>query len=309
MVRIAVVGCGKVAEKHLEAYKGIEGVEITVTDIVPKGKQVAHKHGFGWNAKPFDLVRNNGIDAVDVCTPTPSHFPFVFSALDCGKHVFCEKPLTPTKEEDDKLKAKAEESGRILMVGFLYRFHPAYQFAKHIIDDGIIGKPYYAIFRLGGRGSHRAWKHMQKTGGGAYNEIMVHMVDMVGCLFGEIMGIECLYADTLLKDREIEGVTFTPDTEDVMLIRLDTKVGAKVVCEADLLTPSYMNYAEVHGTNGSLWISILNCFPTILYCKEAIGEYWQGYNFFRFPEVDLFREELTEFVKQVKERLEGTKGS
>jgi len=186
------------------------------------------------------------------------------------------------------------------MVGYLYKFHPAYQFAKEIIDEKIIGEPYYAIFRLGGRGSHKAWKHKHETGGGVGNEMLVHMLDIIMWYFGNVKTVKNLYTDILLRKREIEGRIVESDAEDVVLLKIESQGGVTILCESDLVTPSYMNYVEVQGTNGSLWTSILDSFPTIVYCKQAKGAYDVGNNIFKFPKVDLFERELAHFIKCVE---------
>jgi predicted dehydrogenase len=300
MIRIGVIGCGKIAEKHLNAYKKLGGVDITVTDIVEKGKMIAQNYGVNWYDNFDDLISGNTVDAIDVCIPTPSHTEVILKALDSGKHIFCEKPLARNLEEAIQIQEKAAQAGKVLMVGYLYRFHPAFQFARDILKERIVGEPYYAIFRLGGRGSHKAWKHKRETGGGAGNEILVHMLDLILWYFGEPRNIKNLYMDVILKEREIEGKVVEADAEDLILLKTEMANGTKVLCESDLITPSYMNYIEIHGTNGSLWTTILDYYPTIVYCKEPRGVYDRGNNYFKFPKVDLFEKELDHFIRCIQ---------
>jgi predicted dehydrogenase len=300
MIRLGVIGCGKIAEKHLQAYKKLPDIEVTVTDIVPKGETIAQNYGVGWHGNPDELISEGSVDAVDICVPTPSHASFIIRALESGKHVFCEKPLARTVQEAKEIEAKVTETGRVAMVGYLYKFHPAYQFAKEIIEERIIGDPYYAIFRLGGRGSHKAWKHKRDTGGGAANEMLVHMLDIVLWYFGAVRSVRNLYTDTLLAERAVEGKSVSADAEDVIVLKIESTSGVQTICESDLVTPSYMNYVEIQGTNGSLWTSILDTFPTIVYCKQPRGVYDLGHNSFSFPKVDLFERELSYFLECVR---------
>jgi len=300
-LHVGVIGCGKIAEKHLNAYRKLKGVRVTVTDIVPKGQVVARRYGVGWHPDPDGLIADAGVDAVDVCIPTPAHAETILKALDAGKPVFCEKPLARNLEEARAIARKAEETGRIVMVGYLYRFHPAFQFAREVLQEEVLGRPYFALFRLGGRGSHKAWKHKRETGGGAGNEMLVHMLDLALWYFGPPRRVRLLELDTVLKEREIEGKVVQVDAEDLIVLQLETEGGVKILCESDLLTPSYMNYMEVQGTNGSLWTSILEHFPTLLYLKEPRGVYDRGQNVFEFPRVDLFERELEHFVRCVRD--------
>ncbi|MFX0202261.1 MAG: Gfo/Idh/MocA family protein [Candidatus Hodarchaeota archaeon] len=304
MLRIGIIGCGKIAEKHLNAYKKMEGIEITVSDVVEKGEIIARNYGVNWSDNPDRLIQGNKIDVVDVCIPTPSHGEVILKALEYDKHVFCEKPFTRNFREAKEVEKKAAQTNKIVMIGYLYRFHPALEFSREIIKERIIGEPYWAIFRLGGRGSHKAWKHKRKTGGGASNEMLVHMLDLVLWFFDEIKEVKNLYTDIILKEREIEGEKIEVDAEDVILLKLEIKGGATVLCESDLITPSYMNYIEIQGTNGSLLTSILDYFPVIVYCKEPRGVYDRGNNFFKFPKVDLFEKELSHFIESIKDNKE-----
>lgn len=296
-IHIGVIGCGKIAEKHLNAYRKLEGVQITVTDIVPKGEAVAQRYGVNWHPDPNRVVASDDVDAVDVCIPTPAHAEVILKALANDKHVFCEKPLARNLNEARMIVQKAKETDKIIMVGYLYRFHPAFQFVKDVLQEEILGEPYFALFRLGGRGSHKAWKHKRETGGGAGNEMLVHMLDLVLWYFGDPRSVEPLEVDVVLKEREIEGQKVRVDAEDLVVLKLESQTGVIILCESDLITPSYMNYVEIQGTNGSLWTSILEQFPTLLYLKEPCGVYDRGQNVFEFPRVDLFERELGYFLE------------
>lgn len=298
MTRIGVVGCGKIAEKHLAAYRKLEA-DIVVSDIVGKGRLVASNYGAEWCPDPDALLSDPQIDAVDVCTPTPTHADFIQRALDEHKHVFCEKPLARNLEEALQIQQRAEENGRFLMVGYLYRFHPAFQFVRDVIREGIIGDPYFATFRLGGRGAHKAWKHRVETGGGAANEVLIHMLDLALWYFGEPLGVENLYTDTILPEREVEGGVIEADAEDVVLLKLEQPDGMQTLCQSDLITPGYMNTVEVEGTNGSVFTSILEYLPTMVYCKEQRGVFDRGQNFQEFGKVDLFEQELGHFLASI----------
>lgn len=300
-VKIGIIGCGKIAQKHLNAYHKLANVDLVVSDINPS---IAQKVGEDYKVEsvesPDKLIKRDKIDAIDVCVPTPYHARIIQESLDNGKHVFCEKPLTDSLEEAEKIKSKLSETKKVAMVGYLYRFHPAFKLIKEILEERIIGEPYYANFRVGGRGSSSIWKHRKDKAGGAINEIMVHMLDLIVWYFGGIKSTKNLFTDTILKTREINNQKIQADAEDIVLLKLKAKQGVEVICESDLITPSYMNYIEIQGTNGSVWTSILDYFPTIVYCKEPRGVFNQGNNFFEFNRVDLFEKELRYFIESIK---------
>ena len=289
------MGCGRIAERHLLAYKKMPGVELILGDANPEAAiKLGHEQEVEFVRDPAELYKRD-LDAIDVCVPTKWHTERVLEALDSGKHVFCEKPLCTTLEDGRKIDDAARRAKRIVMVGHLYRFHPAFQFVKEVLNDGIIGTPYFAIFRLGGRGSHVLWKHQTESGGGAMLEMLVHVLDLVCWYFGQPDKISLVVREQLLNKREIAGREREVSAEDLVLLKLSAG-GAEVLCESDLLTPSYMNTVEIHGDNGSVFTSILHFLPTIVFCRKEKGVFLQGNNFRNFPQENLFERELGHFI-------------
>lgn len=86
-----------------------------------------------------DVVQNKDVDAVIVSTQTPMHFSFAQRALEAGKHVFVEKPLTQSIEEAEQLVQLAEDNDLRLMVGHLLLYHPAFEYVESLIENGELG--------------------------------------------------------------------------------------------------------------------------------------------------------------------------
>ena len=300
-IKIGVIGCGKQAIKHVPALQKF-GCEVVLADL-DEGVacRLADEFGLKHVASPEEVFGDGSIGAVSICTPTPSHFPLIKDALQSGKHFFCEKPLASTYQEAKAIQEEVEQTDLVGMVGYLYRFHPAFQLVRDLILDGTVGRPYFASFRLGGRGSHRIWKHEKDKGGGAVNEMMVHMLDLVLWYFGKISRTRTILLDTVLTEREVEGQTIKADAEDLAIVHLETESGLKIICESDLITPSYMNYLEIQATNGSILTSILDYIPSLVFCKEPRGSYQTGINVLNFPKVNLFEKQLRYFLDCINE--------
>jgi predicted dehydrogenase len=301
MIGVAVIGCGKIGTRHLNAYRSIKGANIAaVCDIDGElAKEVANNYNVMNYNDYKKVLENKNIDAVDVCVPTAIHHEVILEALDNGKDVFCEKPLSHKLEYAKQIDEKQKETGNLVMVGYLYRFHPSFQRLEKVLEGNIIGDPYFAIFRIGGRGGWRVWKHRKEKGGGAMLEMLVHMLDLANNCFGEFVEVESFFSETILKKRVIEGRRIEADAEDCVLIRLSAESGVQIFCEADLITPSYMNTVEVHGDNGSFFGSILDSIPTIIYCKESRGVFDRGKNVFKNPYVNLVEKELEYFIESL----------
>src|SRR6266446_5157928 len=124
MVGIGVIGCGKIAERHLSAYKKLGDVDITIGDrqsALPR--RPAYEAGVAWAESPAAILSNAAVTAIDVWVPTRHHCSVVLGALRHGKHVFCEKPLCFDLGEAREIKKAALEADRLVVVGYLYRFH------------------------------------------------------------------------------------------------------------------------------------------------------------------------------------------
>lgn len=212
-IKVALIGCGKQAPKHISGLRKVPGVEIILADVQPAvAQELAAKEKLPWVASPDEVFVDPTIQAVDICTPTPTHAGLIMQALSTGKDFFCEKPLCQTAEEARSIAAKTTETGRIGMVGFVYRFAPVFELGHQILDgvaaggsSPTLGKIVTAFFRLGGRGSHQLWKHRRATGGGAISEMLVHMLDLAMWYFGPISETELLTCDLLRPTRMIHG--------------------------------------------------------------------------------------------------------
>lgn len=298
---IGILGCGKIAQKHINALQKFDHTEVTLGDQdTERARRMAREQGVDYVEDHTELLSDPDIEVIDVCTPVTTHRDIILEAVQNAKHVFCEKPLCLDLNEAHEIKGAAQATNKVVMVGYLYRFHPAIQEAKRLIDEGVIGEPYYGNFRLGARGSHRAWKHKADQGGGVINEITVHKLDLICWFFEDIKEVDQLVKDVVLEEREIEGETIQADAEDLVLADVKTERG-RVTCHTDLLTSGFMEFIEVMGTNGSIFTSILDYLPTIVHLKESRGEYDQGQNLMEFGYEDLFEHEFEAFFEAIEE--------
>ena len=145
-VRVGLVGCGGVGRIHLTRIAELPDIEVAgLTDINPHAAQrAAADFGVGPVFDTLDdLLADDSIEGVLVCTPTALHAAPTIAALTVGRHVFVEKPMATTVEEATAMVAAAEGAGRILHVGLKLRFAPELLVAKQIIGDGALGNVFY----------------------------------------------------------------------------------------------------------------------------------------------------------------------
>jgi len=128
-IAIGVAGVGSLGRHHARVLAGLEGVRAAgVYDVRPeRAAEVAAE--FGIPAAPTLEALIDSCEAVVVATPTVAHRDTAAAALDAGRHVLVEKPMTATLEEADDLIARAARRGIVLQVGHIERFNPAVEAA------------------------------------------------------------------------------------------------------------------------------------------------------------------------------------
>lgn len=316
-LRIGIIGCGKQAPKHISGLAKAGKVELVLVDQQTElAEDMAGSHGLSWVDSPEELFADPSIAAVDICTPTPSHYGLITQAIEAGKDFFCEKPLCETSAQAIELDRLTQDAGRLGMVGYLYRFVPVFDQAKSFFQNTPrtghsqeLGQVAAANFRIGGRGSHQVWKHCKATGGGAINEMMVHMLDLAIWYFGPVDSVQVPVNKLLRAQRFIQGEMHEVDAEDYVVALLTMKSGVEVLIQADLVTPGFTQFVEIQGDNGTFMGSIQADMPSFLYCRDAVGDYEPGRNYLHFGSVNMFEAQMTEFVAMLRERRRPTKST
>jgi predicted dehydrogenase len=305
---ILLVGCGKQAEKHIAGFQAAGLTDIILNDIDPKlAASLAERKGLRWVETIDEALSDPKIAAVDVCAPTPFHYPLLTAAFNAGKHAFCEKPLCETVEQGRELARLANEKNRKCALGFIYRFAPAFERLKGLLvdeeraDRRVLGRTIHATLKVGGRGSHAQWKHRLADGGGAINEMLVHMLDLAMFLFGTDGDAKLLHKALLQPVRTINGKQMIADAEDYVVAQARFG-GVEILLEADLVTPVFFQQVIVQGENGTFTGSIQDRQPSSLYLMQSRGEYPAGATEFAFGEMDLFVKQMTDFARVLRER-------
>lgn len=136
-MRIAVAGAGAFGEKHLDALKKIDGVEVTslIGRRLEPTQAIAAKYGIGHSTTDLaDALSRENVDAVILCTPTQMHAPQALQCLDAGKHVQVEIPLADSLADAEAVDTKRRETGLVAMVGHTRRFNPSHQWIHKKVE-------------------------------------------------------------------------------------------------------------------------------------------------------------------------------
>ncbi len=146
IVRLGQVGVGYWGRNLLRNFAALDGVKVVA--VCDRRSQVldsvaASHSGITTTTKFDDLLVDESIDAIVVSTETPLHAAMSERAVVAGKHVFVEKPMAQTLDEAERLVAAAESQDRLLMVGHLLIYHPAFRYVDSLIASGELGDIYY----------------------------------------------------------------------------------------------------------------------------------------------------------------------
>lgn len=309
-LRVAILGCGKQAPKHIKGLRSVPGVQIVLADVRPElARSLGEKENLPWVEDLEEVFADPGIQAVDICTPTPSHPELILAAIRNGKDFFCEKPLSDSPAIARQVAGATRQSNSIGMIGYVYRFAPVFELGKRLFENvpaggvsSALGQVTLAHFRIGGRGSHQLWKHRRATGGGAANEMLVHMLDLAMWYFGPVRDAQLLEKKLIRPQREIGGRMEEVDAEDFILVELQMESGVTVICQADLLTPAFTQFVEVQGDNGSFMGSIDREMPSFIYCNRESDGWKQGRTVLEFDWTNLFETQMAAFIHAVRTR-------
>lgn len=187
IVNIGIVGCGGIAlGKHLPSLAKLENVHlIAFCDIhVEKAQAAADKFGEKGASVHSDykeLLKNERIDAIHVCTPNNSHAEISIAALEAGKHVMCEKPMAKTSKEARSMLEAAQRTGKKLTIGYQNRFRPDSRYLKGLCRKEELGEIYFAKAHAIRRRAVPTWGVFldgEKQGGGPLIDIGTHALDL-----------------------------------------------------------------------------------------------------------------------------------
>lgn len=273
-VKIGIIGNGGICKgAHVPAYLEEPRAEIVAVCDIIKERAEYLKETYFPDAKVYtdykELLRDENVESVDICTPNYLHSIIAVEAFKAGKNVFCEKPDAISVEEALKMKNAAEEAGKLLMVMRNNRFVSASKFAKKYIEEGKMGEIYAGRCgwqrRRGIPGKGGWFTTKEQSGGGPLIDLGVHMIDLAIWLMGNptpvaVSGnVFSKFADTDTSDsansdfgdKKADG---TFDVEDLAmgLIRFDN--GA--VLQIEFSWASNINeekrFVELRGTKSGL---------------------------------------------------------
>lgn len=186
--RIGIVGLGFIGtQKHLVGLaQHPDKAEIVGFCDIDESRAKAAQEQYG-SADSYvttdyhQLLADESIDIIHVCTWNNTHCEITVAALEAGKHVLCEKPMAITGEEARAMVAAAEKSGKTLSVGYQYRLRTESQYIRKLVDEGRLGEIYAGAAHAVRRRGVPIWgvfTDKEKQGGGPLIDLGGHAIDL-----------------------------------------------------------------------------------------------------------------------------------
>lgn len=246
-----LVGCGAVTVHHLRAINGIPGAEFTgVYGADPvQAKEFAEKHSLALYASYDEMLDDECIQAVSICTPSGTHASLAVKAMERGKHVIVEKPVALTLGDCRNIINAARRYDRKCEVICQLRFSPTTQAVKGAIEAGALGRIvnagcYMKYYRAPEYYSASDWRGTKEhDGGGALMNQGIHGIDLMRHLLGSPRTVNAV-TGTLLHDIEVE------DCAAAILTYPSGAIG--VIEGTTCVYPGYSRRFEICGTKGSI---------------------------------------------------------
>ena len=268
--RVGILGFGMIGKVHAYAYAAMPfystpmGATFRITRVATSRKETAEQAKTICGAEVAttdyrEITETPNIDIVHICTPNDLHVEPLLSAIRHRKKIYCDKPLTASLEEAERVCAALKEANyaETNQMTFHLRFFPALIRAKKLLDSGTLGRIFQ--FRVGYFHSSNAsatapfrWKHSQS--GGAVRDLGSHLLDLTTHLLGPL---ESLHAEMTLAFPQrtlATGELRTVESEDAVSMLVRMKSGVSGVIEATKLATGNEDemLLEIHGELGAL---------------------------------------------------------
>lgn len=250
LVRIGVLGAGHLGRIHIQQLLTLEAFEVVGFYDPSLERQQAIVDEFGVHAFSDADELMGLVDAVDIVTPTLSHHALASRALAQGKHVFIEKPLTNTVEEAHDLVRKAETAGRVVQVGHVERFNPAFQAARPYLNNPMFIET-HRLAQFNPRG----------TDVSVVLDLMIHDLDI-------IMNV----VDSPLAEVRASGVAVVSDTPDIANARLCFANGCVANLTASRISMKNMRKSRFFQRDAYIAVDMLSKETEIVRMSNVLGE-------------------------------------
>jgi UDP-N-acetyl-2-amino-2-deoxyglucuronate dehydrogenase len=248
----AVIGCGNIADFHINAIRLIPNAKLVGVSSRngERAREISLREGCAWTASYTDLLSNPDVDIVCLTTSSGSHARIGLDVLNAGKHLLVEKPIAMRTAEADRLIRLADEKGLTISVVSQRRFEEQHQLVHNIVSEGRIGKlllieiscPY---FRTQAYYDSADWRGTIAEDGGALMNQGIHSIDLMLWLGGPVRSV---YGKIATQTHKMEA-------EDIGLALLKFENGAMgTIMSSTSIHPGFAPSLNLYGEHGTITI-------------------------------------------------------
>lgn len=245
MIRIGLLGAGRIGQTHARAVMGMDKVNISAVSD-PRDEAAAFVTAItgARGISQMEICDDPEIDAVIIASPTDMHAEQIIEAAQGGKHIFCEKPIDLDLKRVREAVAEVEKAGVMMMIGFNRRFDTNFAAIKKNIDNGEVGD--VELVQITSRDPSAPPIDYIKSSGGLFYDMMIHDFDMARYLLDDEV-VEVSATGSVLTDPEI-GKVGDVDTATATLRTAKGRIA--VITNSRRASYGYDQRIEVHGSKG-----------------------------------------------------------
>ncbi len=274
---VGILGFGFMGRTHAFAHRSIPiyydpppvrtELKVVCRTTEDGGRAAMETAGFErCTTDPMQVIEADDVDVVHVCTPNVEHFAALAAAIKAGKHIYCDKPVTATLEEADRLAEMLPDYKGVAQVALQYRFLPATMRAKQLVKADFLGPITHfrgASLHSGSVDPSKAvnWKSTAAGGGGVIRDLGSHILDLLGWLIGPFEAVQCVSRIWAAERPSLEepGTMVRIDAEEAAVMLLRAPDGAVGIVEASKIatgTEDELRF-ELHGLHGAMRFNLM----------------------------------------------------
>lgn len=260
--KIGIIGFGGMANWHVDTFKNENYTRaefVGIHDINPEKYELAEKKGLKIYNSLEEILSDDELDIILIATSNEVHKDLAIAALEAGKNVICEKPVTINSSELEEIMAVAERTAKVFTIDQNRRTNRDFVLMRRKVEEGLIGKPYVIESRVeGSRGMPTGWRTIKKLGGGMMLDWGVHLIDQLMYMFDEkVVNVFCT----------MNSIQY-PEVDDNfrMVMTFESGLEARI----EVATNNYIEHPRwyVLGEKGTLQIDNWDCNGKIVRCID-----------------------------------------